>query len=314
MPHPASIVAMKVSVLVPVFNGERHLAECLDSILAQEFTDFELLVGDDGSTDGSPGIVEAYAARDPRVRWWKNSRNRGLTANANVLIRAAAGEYLKFVHQDDKLLSPSAIGKLVAALEANPRASLAGSRQHLTGTASRVTIFSERPGCYDGRRMIIRCLEQNTNLIGQPTLTLFRRQQAQRGFDERFTGFMDFEMWCHLLEQGDYAYVAEPLATWRVHDDHQTARAARAGVDLEHLRFAEIYYAKPWLKAAATDRMLFAQIYYLNKKYGALASPLTAEMKRQLPPPRFAWQWVKHRVSRPLQKLSQKCRRGAAGD
>ena len=55
----------------------------------------------------------------------------------------------------------------------------------------------------------------------------------------------------------------------------------------------EIYYAKPWLRAAATDRMLFAQIYYLNKKYGAEAGRLTAAMRSQLPPRRFAWQWLR---------------------
>lgn len=300
----------KVSVLIPVYNGERHLAECLESVLAQDFTDLEILLADDGSSDGSSKIIETFAARDARIRWWKNPRNLGLTANANVCIRAAQGEYLKFVHQDDKLLSASAIQKLVAALDAHPTASLAGSRQHVTGTNSRPTIFSNRSGCFDGRQMIVTSLERNTNLIGQPTLTLFRRRQAQRGFDERFTGFMDFEMWCHLLEQGDYAYLAEPLATWRVHQHHQTARADVSKVSAhEHLRFMEIYYSKPWLQAAATDRMLFAQIYYLKKNYGRQAGHLTSAMLAQLSKRRFAWQWLKHKASRPLQKLSLKLHR-----
>ena len=300
----------KVSILIPVYNGERHLAECLESVLAQDFMDLEILISNDGSHDGSEKIIESFAARDPRIRWWKNPRNLGLTANTNVCIRAAQGEYLKFIHQDDKLLSAAAIRKLVAALDQHPQASLAGSRQHLTGTSSPPTIFSKRAGCFNGRQMIVTCLEQNTNLIGQPTLTLFRRRHAQRGFDERFTGFMDFEMWCHLLEQGDYAYLAEPLATWRVHQHHQTARAVTTKVsDHEHLQFMEIYYAKPWLKEAATDRMLFAQIYYLKKNYGRQAGDLTAAMRAQLSSRRFAWQWLKHKASRPFQKLSRKLRR-----
>jgi len=233
-----------------------------------------------------------------------------VTANTNCCIRAARGEYLKFVHQDDLLISPHAIRKLIAALENHPSASLAASRQHLTGTKSRPTIFSERSGCYDGRQMIVSSLEQNTNLIGQPTLTLFRRRQASRGFDERFTGFMDFEMWCHLLEQGDFAYLAEPLASWRAHEHHQTARArADKSSDMEHLRFMEIYYAKPWLKKAATSRMLFTQIYYLKKNYGPQAERLVSAMMTQLTPRRYAAQWLKHRARRPLQKLSRKLRR-----
>lgn len=300
---------MKVSVLVPVFNGETHLAECLESILAQDFDDFELLISDDGSTDNSARIIRQFAAHDPRIRWWKNPRNAGLTANTNCCIRQARGQYLKFVHQDDKLLSVSAITKLLDALEKNPSASLAGSRQHVIGNHVRPTVFSERSGCHDGRRMIVASLEQNTNLIGQPTLTLFHRRYAQRGFDERFTGLMDFEMWCHLLEQGDFAYLAEPLATWRAHEHHQTSRARASGEsDDEHLRFIEIYYAKPWVRAAATDRMLFAQIYYLKKQYGARAGHLTSAMMAQLTPRRFAWQWLKHKVTRPLQKLRRKLR------
>lgn len=299
--------APKVSVLIPIYNGGYHLGACLESVLAQDFRDVEILLSDDGSTDTSAGIIQNFAARDPRIRWWRNPRNVGLTANTNVCIRAAQGEYLKFVHQDDLLLSTAAIRKLAAALDVYPGASLAGCRQHLTGTSSRPTIFSERGGCFDGRKMIVASLEQNTNLIGQPTLTMFRRRQAQRGFDERFTGFMDFEMWCHLLEQGDFVYLPEALASWRVHEHHQTARiTANPDRDLEHLRFMEIYYAKPWLRAAATDRMLFTQIYYLNKKYGAEAGRLTAAMRSQLPPRRFAWQWLRHKAGRPLRKLSRK--------
>jgi len=294
----------QVSVLVPVYNGARYLAECLESILAQDHQDVEILISDDGSTDASPQIIRTFAARDPRIRWWQNPQNLGLTANTNRCIREASGEYLKFVHQDDLLLSVSAVRKLVAALEKNPAATLAGSRQHLTGSKSWPTIFSDRSGGYDGKQMIITCLEQNTNLIGQPTLTLFRRRQAQRGFDERFTGFMDFEMWCHLLEQGDYAYLAEPLATWRAHAHHQTARTRMSGVpDYEHLRFMEIYYAKPWLQELATDRMLFAQIYYLRKQYGVAARGVNAPMRARLSAPRYAWQWLKHKAGRPWQKL-----------
>lgn len=299
----------KISVLIPVYNGEHHLAECLESALAQDFRDLEILASDDGSTDGSPKIIQDFAARDPRIRWWKNSRNLGLTANTNVCIREAKGEYLKFIHQDDLLLSPATVSKLAAALDENPRASLAACRQHLTGTNARPTIFSDRSGYFEGRKMIVASLEQNTNLIGQPTLTMFRRQQAQRGFDERFTGFMDFEMWCHLLEQGDFVYLSEELASWRVHEHHQTARShASKQRDLEHLQFMEVYYAKPWLREAATDRMLFAQIYYLDKKYGAQAGPLTSQMMSQLGRGHFAWQWLKHKAGRPVRKLFKRLR------
>jgi len=203
------------------------------------------------------------------------------------------------------LLSTRVIQKMVAMLDAYPGAVLAGSRQHLTGTNSLPTIFSDQSGCFNGRQMIVKCLERNTNLIGQPTLTLFRRLQAKRGFDESFTGMMDYEMWCYLLEQGDFAYIAEPLGTWRVHEYQQTARD-RGASDDEHLRFVQGYYAKPWLRQLATDRMLFASIYYLRKKHGNKALPVIATMMAQLSLRNYCWEWSKHKISGPLKKLSRK--------
>lgn len=301
---------MKVSVLVPVFNGELHLAECLDSILAQDFRDLEILISDDGSTDYSPEIIKCFANRDPRIRWWKNPSNLGITVNTNACLKEARGKYIKFVHQDDKLLSTSAIQKMVAVLDEHPTVLLVGSRQHLTGASSCPTIFSNRSGCYDGRQMIVTCLEQNTNLIGQPSLTLFRRSAAERGFDDRFVGQWDYEMWCHLLEQGDFFYLAEDLATWRVHESQQTAKHEKTGsAHHEHLMFMETYYAKPWLQKAATDQMLFTQIYYLKKRYGQRASHLTSAMMLQLTPHCYVWQWGKHKALRPFQKLLRKIKR-----
>ena len=308
--QPPILFAPKVSVLIPVYNGERHLSECLESVLAQDYNDVEVLIADDGSSDGSQKIIEQFAARAPRIRWWKNPRNLGLTANANVCLRAAKGEFIKFVHQDDALLSPSALHKMVSVLDENPAVVLVSSQPHLTGTKSQPLFFSKKSGRYDGKKTIIACFEKNNNLIGQPTLTLFRKSAAPRGFNERFTGHMDFEMWCHLLEQGDFFHLAEPLATWRVHQNHQTARARKDGTaDREAWLLMEIYFKKNWLRAAATDRLLFAQIYYLRKKYGVAAAGLTDKMMTQLTARRYAWQWLKHRAARPFQQLARKFQR-----
>lgn len=297
----------KVSVLIPVYNGERYLAECLESVLAQDFADMEILIADDGSSDTSPKIIESFAARDQRIRWWKNPQRVGLTANSNICLRAAAGEYVKYVHQDDKLLSVSSVRKQVKALDENPSAVLAGSQPHLTGAKSRPIILSTQSCLYAGKEMVVTCFARNSNLIGQPTLTLFRKDTARRGFDERFMDGMDFEMWCHLLEQGDFVYQAEPLATWRVHAAHQTARTRAKGVsDHESLLLMEIYYAKSWLRELATERMLFTQIYYLRKKYGPQALPLTATMMLQLTPGRYRMWWLKHKSSSPFIKISKR--------
>jgi glycosyltransferase involved in cell wall biosynthesis len=297
---------MKVSVLIPAYNSERYLPECLDSVLAQDFGEMEILISDDNSTDDTLKVIKTYAARDARIRWWQNSKNLGLVANHNFCLRQARGKYVKFIHADDKLLSASAIRKLVAALDDNPSAVLAGCQLHVTGGKSGPMILSKISSLQNGRRLIVFCLEQNGNVIGQPTLTLFDRHAARRGFDQRFTGHLDYAMWIHLLEQGDFYYLAESLATWRVHEAQQTARCENTGgTKQEHLVLMESCYDKPWLRRAATDRMLFAQIYYLKKNYGRVARHLTSAMMTQLTPRRYAWQWLKHKTLRPWQKLAR---------
>jgi glycosyltransferase involved in cell wall biosynthesis len=105
---------MKVSVLIPVYNCERYLAECLDSVLAQDLKDMEILISDDDSQDGTVDIIRQYAARDARIRWWQNPANLGQARNHNVCLQAARGEFIKFVHADDKFLQPSALSCLPA--------------------------------------------------------------------------------------------------------------------------------------------------------------------------------------------------------
>src|SRR5579859_2767669 len=301
---------MKVSVLIPTYNSKRYLSECLDSIVSQDFTGMEILISDDVSTDDTLKAVQAYAVRDARIRWWQNPKNLGFVGNHNACLQSANGEYVKFVHPDDRLLSTSAIRKMVAALDENPSAVVAGCQQHLTGTKSRPTIFSRKSGLYNGRQMIVASLEQNTNLVGQLTLAMFRRRAALDGFDDRFVGLMDFAFWCRLLEHDDYVYLAEPLATWRVHATQQTAKHQKTGSsNHERLQFSEMFFAKPWIQKAITPQALFSQIYYLRKEYGAKADNVVRPLRSQLPPGSYAWHWLRHRVNHPIQKLALKFRR-----
>ena len=90
----------KLSVIVPVYNTEEYLRECIDSILAQTFTDFELILVNDGSTDGSGAICDEYAGKDPRIRVI-HQQNGGITVARKSGVRVACGEYVTFVDSDD---------------------------------------------------------------------------------------------------------------------------------------------------------------------------------------------------------------------
>ena len=104
---------MKISVIIPCFNGERYLSECLNSVLCQDMADFELLLIDDGSTDGTLDIARHYAQRDARVRVL-HQPNAGVSAARNLGLDHASGEWVTFVDCDD-LLVPGALGWMLNA-------------------------------------------------------------------------------------------------------------------------------------------------------------------------------------------------------
>jgi glycosyltransferase involved in cell wall biosynthesis len=113
----------RVSIGMPVYNGERFLAEAIESILAQTFTDFELIISDNGSTDSTPAICERYARLDSRIRYYRNEVNLGAAPNFNRAFHLAQGEYFKWAAHDDICL-PQYLERCVETLDADAQAVL----------------------------------------------------------------------------------------------------------------------------------------------------------------------------------------------
>ena len=116
---PAAGPVPRVSIGVPVHNGSVYLGECLASLLAQDFEDFEIIVSDNGSTDGTQAICRAFAARDARIRYLRHPENRGAAWNFSRLPRLARGEYFRW-HCHDDTCDPTQLGTCVRALDAAP--------------------------------------------------------------------------------------------------------------------------------------------------------------------------------------------------
>ena len=112
-----------ISVLITVYNRERYLAASVCSVLTQTMQDFEVVIVDDGSTDGSVEIAQNYGAREARVRFFQNERNLGDYANRMRAAELARGKYIKYVDSDD-ILYPYSLAILVEAMEAHPDATL----------------------------------------------------------------------------------------------------------------------------------------------------------------------------------------------
>ena len=113
-----------VTIAVPVYNGAAYLRESLDSILSQDFGDFEVIIGDNASSDGTEDICRDFAARDPRIVYHRSPLNRGAAWNYNRLFGVAAGRYFKWASHDDRI-APGYLTACVGELERCPEAVIA---------------------------------------------------------------------------------------------------------------------------------------------------------------------------------------------
>jgi glycosyltransferase involved in cell wall biosynthesis len=116
----------RVSIGLPVYNGEAYLASTIESILEQSFRDFELIISDNASTDGTEEICRTIAERDPRVAYYRNDENVGAANNFNLTLARAEGEYFKWAAHDDRI-APDFLARCVEALDGDPSAVLAYS-------------------------------------------------------------------------------------------------------------------------------------------------------------------------------------------
>jgi glycosyltransferase involved in cell wall biosynthesis len=118
-PNPGYCDPPRVSVGIPVFNGERFLAQALESILSQTFRDFELIISDNASTDSTEEICRSYAARDGRIRYHRSERNRGAAWNHNRLVELARAPYFKWQCHDD-YCAPTFLESCIAVIDNDP--------------------------------------------------------------------------------------------------------------------------------------------------------------------------------------------------
>lgn len=198
----------RVTVIVPVYNGAATIGSALDSILAQSFTDFEIVAVDDGSTDDSRSVLERY---QPRVRVL-TQRNHGPSAARNFGVANSSGEYLGFLDADD-LWRSAFLERTVAALDRDAASVLAYTDLELADSTGR--LMGTRLIGARGVPSLNDMLERLWPIL--PSSVLMRRDAFERagGFPEALTSFEDVYFWLLAREQGGFSYIDEPLAVWR---------------------------------------------------------------------------------------------------
>lgn len=221
-----------VSVCVPTYNGGQFIERTLRSVLSQEYEDFEIVLGDDGSTDNTLDIVQQFD--DERLRVVPGISGVNAPANFNRLIAAARGKYVKVLCQDDTLY-PDCLGRQVAAMEdgAARGVVLVSCKRDIVDDNDRIVYrhrgWRNASGVIDGARAMRANVRAGTNLIGEPSATLCSREviEAVGGYSVDQSYMVDLDLWMRMLDRGNLSYLAESLCTFRVSSMSWSSRLAR---------------------------------------------------------------------------------------
>ncbi|MFT8245535.1 glycosyltransferase family 2 protein [Roseomonas sp. BN140053] len=238
-----------VSVLLTTRNGIDLLPETLDSILAQRFRDFELVVVDDASTDATPALLGAYAARDPRVRVLRPESNLGVVGARNFGFVACRGRYLAALDHDD-LSHPDRLGAQLAFLEAHPRVVLVGTAAVLAeGRRRRISDYDA-----EGTPLLMRWALHTGNPLTWSSVMLRSEAVRQLGgilVRRDYEYADDFDLYHRLLAVGEIARLPAPLTTYRWHARNTTHSRGDALFANAARVLAGAY--RPWLGVEAPD-------------------------------------------------------------
>lgn len=213
---PSDSAAPRVSMVMPVHNGARWLEEAIESVLAQSFADFELILVDDASRDDGPAIMAAAAARDPRIRHFRLDTNVGLPAALNHGFAQARGPLHSWT-SDDNLLRPAMLDRLVATLDANPDAGVAFADFTLIDDAGNDLGYS-RVGPVE------RLLHGNN--IGACFLYRAEVTEALGGYDIGLFGVEDYDFWLRAAQRFEFVELHEDLYRYRKHGGSLTSKRA----------------------------------------------------------------------------------------
>ena len=238
----------RVSVCIPVYNGEPHVAQAVASVLQSTYEDFELVVIDQQSTDRTVELVSAYD--DERIRLVHNTETKGVVANWNRAIEECRGELIKMVCADDAIV-PTALAKQVEALDANPSAVMAASRRSVIDDQGKVLMegrgLGGMKGLVRGDDAISRCIRTGTNAFGEPPAVMVRGDVWKRTlpWSGKFPFLVDLEMWFRILRHGDLVAMPESLALFRVHGGSASTEMGPEQAQQARALFKEVRETSP---------------------------------------------------------------------
>jgi len=266
-----------VSVVLPVYNGARYLAQSIESVLAQEFRDFELLIRDDGSSDESPAIIARYD--DPRIRAYRNPTNLGLFGNLNRLVADSRAPLVRLWAQDDEM-RPECLAREVTFHGAHPEIAMSYCALEYIDEHGAISA----PPKPDGTPTVIspflasQLMFFHGSISGNIANVMLKRAplEALGWFREDLKVSGDFELWVRITRAHPIGFLREPLVRLRRHSQ-QFSR--RPGIMVSFLRedraiFAELLSRLPsqQRRYASLFRLCHIQRQYVHSMLRSAAS------------------------------------------
>lgn len=262
----------RISVIAALFNHEKYVAKAIESVISQTFTDWELILWDDGSSDRSLEIAKSYAAKDPErifVHKHEFGANRGQENTRNAAIAKARGEFLSLLDTDD-YFHPEKLKSLFAVLNSDISVGLAFGRVEVVsdqgGRSVKTLAASEMSGEVFDELVL-------DNFISACAV-LFRKKFVEEGmkFDSRFKTIGEYPLWLEIARNSKVAFVPQVVAYWRVHDSNTGSKLAvqakRELVDLKEWMLSEKKYDR--FTSAIRRGLAKSRYDYISELYRVL--------------------------------------------
>ena len=251
----------KVSVLIPVYNRERYVGAAVDSILAQSLSDYEILLIDDGSTDRSLDVMQAYT--DPRVRVVCNERNLGIPRTRNIGLQLAHGEYIALLDSDD-VAHPQRLEKQVAFLDRHPDYAQIGSWERTMdeqGQALKKT--KRRPVAAEDVhvQLLFQCSQGNPTVMARTAIL------REYGYHTDYPSCEDYELYVRLAKRYKLGNLPEVLVYTRAHP-HQISKQLPESRELQKRRIISGQLTELGVAFEESDLVSHLNLYRMRRLGG----------------------------------------------
>jgi len=280
----------KVSIGIPVYNGEKFIRKRIDSILTQTFTDFELIISDNASTDSTSNICQEYARKDERIQYFRQKNNMGPIMNLNFVLQKATGEYFTWAAVDD-LWEPTFLTKNIEILESDP---------NIVGSISEVDFFGKYADRYNSlyspkmtKHRHVKPISGNyfekaklgLRANGTMIYGLFRTKSLQKSYPEEKDYRNELILILSILKYGNFHVVDELLmhrgadgfaSGGRIHA-LRSVNISRFGILFQYLPLMKWSFKNLGLKFMLKNFPVFVRVFYVG--YGRMLLDLVRSLK-----------------------------------